>query len=94
MDGRSSSRKQESMADGVPDEVGSSKNVDPDDTDNVLPGFKDVNAFSKVDNCLTYLTQVDLIVVKLSDPLAPQLQVHPVLPLADSILILYSIGYT
>ncbi|KAI0224766.1 Exosome component 10 [Lamellibrachia satsuma] len=47
MDGRSSSRKQESMADGGPDEVGSSKNVDPDDTDNVIPGFKDVNAFSK-----------------------------------------------
>ena len=38
-----------------------------------------------------YLTQVDVIVVKVSDPLAPQLQVHTVLPLTDSILILYLI---
>ena len=41
------------------EKVGPSTNIDDDDTDNVLPGFKDVNSFSKVQDLFTYLMQTD-----------------------------------
>ena len=47
------------------EKVGSSTNVDDDDTDNVLPGFKDVNSFSKVQDLFTYLMHTDHSVIQL-----------------------------
>ena len=59
--------------------VGASTNVDDDDTDNVLPGFKDVNSFSKVQDLFIYLMQTDHSVIQLlyrvvPDMIAPTLQ--------------------
>ena len=59
---------------GVDGEAGSSIIIDSDDTDDLLPGFKDANAFSKVHiSCphFCHTLAVDCVVNKLFCPESP-----------------------